>query len=496
MNFEIFCRDPQLINEPISPGWVTFYRAVEGLPLDAEQLEMFRLCTGRDAYEPRSYTEATVIAGRRSEKTSTGVKFGLWKAMTGGYEHQVRRGELLRVPIIAQDLRIARDIKHAAETMLLNSPVLSNEIADVFANEIRLRNGVALTCYPSSFRSTRGLAMPVALLDECAFWVVEGSSDVEVVKSVKPGQLQFGPARRLIKLSTPWQRSGLVYDEFNRRRERPDLLVWQASTSTMTPRIAADLLEAERAADPAYFAREYLAEFVDDLEAFLSASDVDAAVETGVRECPPVEELKAAGAYVAALDASGLTGRDRFVFGIAHRSNRIRGDRSSPDSFVDLLRAWSKAPVPLVVDEIASVCRAYGVTTIIGDQFAASFLGELLHQRGIALHQKPFTRQSKIEIFLALKRALAEGTLRLLDLPEALRELRQLEAKKLSGGGYAIAAPRGGRDDYVAVIGLLAHNLAEGGGARGEDLVGVVSFSEGGGWKRAGSVSEIQDVIK
>jgi hypothetical protein len=80
-------------------------------------------------------------------------------------------------------------------------------------------------------------------------------------------------------------------------------------------------------------------------------------------------------------------------------------------------------------------------------------------QRGIELRQLPFTARSKPEIFISLKIGLAQGNVQLLDHADALRELRMLESKKTSGGHYAISAPRGERDDYCAVIALLAHEV-------------------------------------
>ncbi len=82
IDFDTFCSDPQLIGEPISKPWATFYRAIEGLPLDEEGTEIFRACSGRDRYEPRVFSECTAITGRRSEKTATGLKYLLWKALT------------------------------------------------------------------------------------------------------------------------------------------------------------------------------------------------------------------------------------------------------------------------------------------------------------------------------------------------------------------------------------------------------------------------------
>src|ERR1700679_1923098 len=95
IDFETFCADPQLINEPISKAWATFYRAVEGLPLDEESVDIFRACSGRDSYEPRVFSECTAIAGRRSEKTSTGLKYLIWKSLTTA-EWRVQHKGVLR----------------------------------------------------------------------------------------------------------------------------------------------------------------------------------------------------------------------------------------------------------------------------------------------------------------------------------------------------------------------------------------------------------------
>jgi hypothetical protein len=461
VDFETFCADPQLLGEPISKAWVTFYRAVEGLPLNEEGEALFRQCTGRDRYVPQIYTECTGICGRRSEKTSTAIKYLLWKSQFAGWERQLSRSwfqklgrhtRLLRVPIIAQDVRVSHDIKRSCEALILDSPVLQKEVADLRVSEITFNNGISFVVLPASKASVRGMTCPAALLDELAWVSIEGADDKELVRQVKPSMIQFGDARRLLKFSTPWQSSGVIYSEFSQRAERPDILVWQAATATMTPRIAAADLERERAADPTYFAREYLAEFTSDLESFIPATDIAAAIGNW-RELPPASARSDAAEYVAALDASGLTGGDKFTFGLAH------SDETSAS--VALLRGWRRAPVPQVCDEIASLCRAYGVRTIVADQYSFSFLAELLRQRDIELEQLAFTARSKPEIFFDLKNALAQGTFRVPEHPEALRELRALESMRLSGGAYRIGAPRGQHDDYVTVLALLAHKVKQ-----------------------------------
>jgi hypothetical protein len=465
IDFAEFCSDPQLVGEPISKPWATFYRAVEGLPLDDEGTEIFRACSGRDVYEPRVFNECTAITGRRSEKTATGLKYLIWKALTAT-DWLARHKGTLRIPIIAQDLRVAKDIKRAAEALLLGSPLLQNEVAEVLTSEIQLRNGIALTCYPATWRSTRGLTCPAAILDELAFVTIEGASDVELVRQVRPTMIRFGDARRLVKLTTPWQKGGLVFDELSHRDERPDLLVWQASTAFMTPRVSTALLEKERQADPTYFAREYEAQFTDDTEAFLPGADVDIAISKGVRELPFAEASK--GGYFAAIDASSLTGRDRFVFGIGHRA--VRGN-AGVGLKLDLLRGWTRDTVQRVCDEVATISKSYGIRTIVADQHGYVFLRELMSQRGITLKQLPFTTRSKPEIFLDLKVGLAQGRIQLLDHPEALRELRMLESRRTSGGNYSIAAPRGSHDDFACAIALLANEAKRGSAESGGFLV-------------------------
>ena len=451
-----FCADPELVGEPLSKPWNVFFRAIEGLPLNEEGQDLFRRCTGRDSYEPRVYAESLVIAGRRSEKTSSFVKYLLWKIITSDFGGKSSRSEPLRVPLVAQDMRVAKVIKSTAEAFVRGSAILSRGVSEILANEIQFKNNVSLAVYPASWRSTRGLSVPFCLLDELAFVEIEGASQVELVRQVKPAMIRFGDARRLCKATTPWRSTDHVAEEFAHRNEHPEKLVWQAATWVMTNRVDRALLEEERRADPSYFAREYEALFTSDSESFLPLGDIDAAIIAGRRELPPGQLLR--GQYVAAIDASSLTGRDRFVFGIAHRA--ARGSAGVGPS-LDLLRGWTRSPVPQVCDEISALVKAYAIRTVVADQHGYAFLRELMSSRGVELRQLPFTTRSKPELFTDLKIALAQGRVQLLDHPEALRELRVLESKRTSGGHYTISAPRGQHDDYCAVIALLNHETKQ-----------------------------------
>src|SRR5262249_54541021 len=148
------------------------------------------------------------------------------------------------------------------------------------------------------------------------FYRLEGSpvSDAEIQTSIRRGMVSF-PEPRLVKISTPYMKSGILYDDFTAAygQDNPDLLVWRAAPALMNPSLAEDRLERERRRDPSRFAREYLAEFAEDLEALLLAQWVDDAVRSGRRELPVRDGVR----YHAAVDTS--SGRhDAFTFAICH----------------------------------------------------------------------------------------------------------------------------------------------------------------------------------
>jgi hypothetical protein len=449
ISFAAFCRD--VLNEPISAAWDVVYRAFDGEPLTAAELETWRALSGRDAYEPRDVHELVAVKGRRSQGTKTAVKYLAFKIHVGDHRLFAPKGDRLHVPLVAQSRDVAREIMSYLSTFYQQTE-LRSEVAEIFKMSIELKNGFVISVQTCSFRAPRGLSVPLGLLDELGVWRVEGVDvDKEVVRSLTPAQIQF-PSRKLILLGSPWLKSGVLFERFEHRFEGGDRLVVHCPTPLMNQLIPPEEFVREQQADPQNYRREFLAEWLDDIDQFLPDQDIAAAIRSGVRELPPADVFK--GQYLAALDASGLSGRDKFTLAIGHRA--ARGSSGVGVAF-DLLRGWSRAPVAAVCDEVAALLKSYGLRTVVADQFGFSFLRELLSTRGIEVRQLAFTTRSKPEVFLDLKLGLSQGRIQLLDHPESLRELRMLESKRTSGGHYGIAAPRGQHDDYACVIALLAH---------------------------------------
>jgi hypothetical protein len=451
ISFAAFCRD--VLEEPISPAWTVVYKAFDGERLTPAELEMWRTLTGRDEYGPRDSHELVAIKGRRAQGTKTATKYLAYKIHTGNYQKFAPKGDRLHCVLIAQDRTTAREVKSYLDTFYTNTE-LRSEVSEMFKMSIELRNGFVISVQTCSYRAPRGISVPIALLDEVGVWRVEGSDvDREVVRSLTPAQIQF-PDRKLILLGSPWIKGGVLFDRWERRSEGGDRLVVHCPTPMMNPLIPAEELAREEQGDPQNYRREFLAEWLDDVDQFLPDGDISAAINAGVREIAPAEMFK--GHYRAAIDASGLTGKDKFTLAVGHRASRGSGGVGTK---FDLLRGWSRAPVAMVCDEIATLLKSYWLRSVSADQFGFSFLRELLRQRGIEVKQVPFSARSKPEIFLDLKVGLSRGQIGLLDHAESLRELRMLESRRTSGGNYSISAPRGGHDDYACVIALLIHQV-------------------------------------
>jgi hypothetical protein len=312
-----FITDSELLGLTLSPAQEALLRAIYALPMSEDHLELYRACTGRGAAPDEPFGEVTVIAGARSGKDSRiAAPIVLWEALFGGHESRLSKGERGVIVLVAADLRGTKVAFGYIRDYLLASRLLASKVDELLTAEITLKNGLSIQTFPSTSKSVRGWSIPVGVMDELAFFRLEGSadSDAEIQASIRRGMLAF-PSPRLVKITTPYMRGGVVYEDFKHYfgQDSPDVLVWRAASALMNPSIATRRLERERRLDPERFAREYEAEFAEDVDAFLPAVWVEEATVTGRHELPP----RAAVRYVAAVDPSG-GGADAFTLAIVH----------------------------------------------------------------------------------------------------------------------------------------------------------------------------------
>ena len=293
------------------------------------------------------------------------------------------------------------------------------------------------------------------MLDELAFFRLDGAadSDVEIQASMRRGMLNFATTR-LVKISTPYMKGGVLYDDFCRAfgKDDPDLLVWRATSLLMHPGLDEAKLDRARRLDPIRFAREYEAEFAEDVDAFLPHAWIARAVAMDRSERPARPDA----IYTAATDPSG-GGRDAFTLAIVHPEP---GEDGQPRIVHDVMwrrvRSGSQTvDLAGVVAEMSRCLKAYGLSHVWGDRYSAAWVRQAFQREGITYRE---TTRDKSQALLEIEPLFAQGRMELLDHPQLIRELQLLERRPRAGGRDLIDHPRGGFDDCAT---SLAHAAAQ-----------------------------------
>lgn len=429
----------------------TILEATYGLALNQNELEVYCRGTGRKTYEPREYNEATVIVGRQGGKTS---RIGAIIAVYEAFRHQLKRGERAYVLLIAPVMNQAQIAFNFIRSYILASPVLEAKVLKISKNQIELKNGIILACYPCSQITIRGFRVVAAILDEVGFWTDEETAanpTEQVLNALRPTMATF-PNRKLIKISTPYRKDGVLWRDYQQRAEL-GYLVWQVTTAEMNPTISPDFLDQERLRDPESFRREYLAEFTDHIEGWIAPEVLDQCVTKSVTERPPV-----AGAFYAAAVDLAFKSNDS-ALAIVHRE---------PDSpiVLDYAATWTGSPkAPLGYEwlcrEIAIILKRYGLNTVVGDQYCAVIIQQELLKHGITYKEITFGPTTRFEIFGNAKQLLIQRNLVLLDKQEVLRTFRSLEEHKNSRGSVDVRPAYRAKDDLAVAIALAAFEVSK-----------------------------------
>ena len=426
-------------------AWRGFMAALFGLPMTDEEAETFRGCTGRATLPTVAFAAAWLIIGRRGGKSFALALIAVFLACFVDYRPHLSAGERATVVIIAADRRQARVIFRYVLGIMRAVPALSVLIEGETAEELRLARSVNIEVMTASSRTVRGYAIPVALLDEAAFWSVEGATDadVDIIAALRPAMKQF-PGAMILGASSPYSRRGALWEAYRKHYGQDDsrTLVWQASTRTMNPTIPQSEIDAEYEADPARAAAEYGAQFRTDLEAFVSREVIDGAVVVGRHEVPPMTGK----VYVAFVDPSGGS-VDSMTLGIAHADADGR-------AILDALRVRKPPFSPeAVVGDFCDLLKTYGVRKVTGDRYAGEFAREPFRKAGIEydLSDRPAS-----DIFRDALPLLNSGRVELLDHPRLSAELIALERRTARSGKDSIGHPPTGHDDVaVAACGAV-----------------------------------------
>jgi hypothetical protein len=339
------------------------------------EIELFRSVAERDPPRKR-VRELWVVAGRRAGKDSVASLLAGWFAAFQNYDDVLRPGEVATIMCLACDRSQAKIVEnytrgYFTEVEMLR-PLVTRETADGFV----LSTGAEISVMTNSYRSVRGRSIALAILDECAFWRDETSAtpDTDTYGAIVRGQATI-PGSMLIGISSPHRRSGLLYDKFKAAygKDDADVLVVKGPSRTFNPTIDPAIIDADMARDPARARADWLAEWRDDIAAYLPRELIEDAVDDGVLVRPPVAGVK----YFAFADPSGGVS-DSFCVAVAHRE-------TDEKVVLDCLREI-KAPFnpTSATAEISSVLKSYNnLREVVGDRYSAGFVVDAFGRFGI-----------------------------------------------------------------------------------------------------------------
>ena len=446
--------DPDLFKSwfalPSWDPWRATLKALFGLPMNDRERRLFRKITGRRKVPTKPAEEAWLAVGRRGGKSFIVALLGVFMACFKSWAAYLAPGERGVVMIIASDRRQARVIFRYIKALISGVEMLAKMIERETSSEIDLDNSVTIEVHTANFRSVRGYTILCVLADEISFWRTDDGSaspDREIMDAVRPAMATI-PGALLVCLSTPYRRAGTLWEAFRDHygKDGPVLVV-QADSRTMNPTLPAKVVDAAYERDPVSAAAEYGAEFRSDIAGFLDDAWIERAIDTDrPPEIPPQPELQ----YHAFTDPSG--GRaDHFTIAISHHEAGV--------SVLDVCRGRQPPFDPsTVVAEFAEVLKRFGLSSVVGDKYAAEWTVEAFRNVGIGYEASKLT---KSEIYLETGPLFATGAVRIPDDRRLLGELRSLERRTVPSGKDMVSHPPRGRDDYSnAACGALS--LAQG----------------------------------
>lgn len=421
--------------------WLVFLKAMDGLPLSDEEQAIFRHHTGRSTYNPPAggFPESVAVVGVQSGKsTMAAARVGI-AALTG------QRGT--HAVLIGQDHRGAMRVllKYSREPFE-TLPHFQAEVVRETSDTLELSNGVTLSAYPCRPESVRGLRACIVVIDELAFFqTTDGRpTDTEMLR-VARGRVAMTGGKILI-LSSPYGQSGALWDLYRRHYGKDDsyTLVWQGTGPEMNPKLPADYLTRMAENDPDAYQSEVLGQFRAGLNLLLDPENLTACVDGTVRERPPEPRC----VYWAFCDPASGTGKDRFVVAVAHH------DPARKLTLLDALRVWSPPFSPgAAIEEAAVFLQSYRVSVVTGDRYAPGFVSEQFSAHGITYRYSDLDRSS---LYLGLLPMVNAQQVRLLDLPDLLRELRGLERRRGSSGRDKVDHRPGAHDDRANAVAGVA----------------------------------------
>jgi len=425
-------------------AWRTALKALYGLKFEGDEQGLFTEYTGRKTRPSEGFKEMYCICGARGGKSYVSALIACYVGLFGDFSKHLVRGEKAWIFLIATDKDQARIIFDYIHGILELFPEM---IERELVGQIELKNHINICVKTCDYRSGRGFSTACVILDELAFYRTETSANPaeELLISLLPRLLPNG---LLIGISTPYGKFGLLFEIFKAHYgvEDSDILVWKAPTMVMNPTYKQSLIDRLLKRDKVKMRAEYMAEFREDVETYLSDDELDAVTDVGRKANLPLPGTQ----YFAFCDMSGGR-KDSFALSIGHNENG--------KAIIDRIELRNPQDPATVCDEFTMVLKHYGLSRLQGDRYAGEWPKSAFDKRGINYEISQLTKN---DIYLHFQPIVSMHKVQLLDNELLKNQLLCLERKTRQGGKDAIEHPRGLFDDLANAVAGCAVSLIMG----------------------------------
>jgi hypothetical protein len=198
-------------------GWKAVLKAMDGLPMTADEIEFFKSIAGGREPPAHRVSELVAVAARRTGKDSVASVVAAHAAALFDQQDKLRPGEKAQIYCLACSRDQARIIFGYVKSYFDDIPQLKKMVVRETASTFELNNGVDITVATNSFRSVRGKPIFLGILDEAAFMASDTSAnpDVELYAALRPGMLTI-PTSRIIIISSPYRKAGLLWGRYKK----------------------------------------------------------------------------------------------------------------------------------------------------------------------------------------------------------------------------------------------------------------------------------------
>lgn len=459
MNFRSFC---DYLGIKLEPGQNELVRVA----FDGEQPDSLLgefIFGSREPIPDRARAVLVAVCGARGGKSYVLGAIRLLQQALQTSLQTLAPGEQAMGLIVAPDMRLAKQALSYVKGALRMRDKLRALIVAETTDSVTLRRPeggiVSIECLPatSGGSAVRGRSLVGALLDEAAFFRDDSYkvNDVEIFKAIAPRML---PGAQLVIASTPWSKTGLLYELFRANYGKHSTAIAAHAPTLLLQDVkwTREIVDRERERDPDNARREFDAEFMDlDAIAFFDARAIERSIDTSLAlplKYDP-DACTACGAdFAFRVDSAALVAvaRDRALYRVANVLELRPTERELK-------------PGP-VVGVFAKIAQGYHVEGVVADSHYRESIAEHLETHNLLLFSAPEGVTGKNRTYQRFRTILHDGLLKLPEHTRLIRQLREVQSRPTAGGQISIQSPRwktGGHGDLVSALVLAVDYCAK-----------------------------------